>query len=70
MATAKQIVDMALGYANVSGAELARRLGWSQQNLHKRLTTGKLTPEEWEKIAEALGAKARIGFVFPDGKEI
>ena len=68
--TTKQIVEMAMAYAGVSGAELARRLGWSQQNLHKRLTTGKLTPEEWELIAAALGAKARIGFVFPDGREI
>ena len=68
--TARQIVEMATGYCGVSNAELARRRGWSPQLLNKRLNTGKFTVEEWEKIGEALGAKARIGFNFPDGREI
>ncbi|WP_322203603.1 hypothetical protein [Acutalibacter intestini] len=28
------------------------------------------TVEEWQQIAEPLGAKALVGFIFPDGKEI
>ena len=68
--TARQIVEMATGYCGVSNSELARRLGWSPQLLNKRLNTGKFIVEEWEKIGEALGAKARIGFNFPDGREI
>lgn len=68
--TARQIIEMATGYCGISNSELARRLGWSPQLLNKRLNTGKFTVEEWEKIANALGAVARIGFKFSDGKEI
>lgn len=68
--TAKQIIAMALGYCGISNSELARRLGWSPQLLNKRMNTGKFTVEEWQQIAKALGAKARVGFIFPDGKEI
>ena len=68
--TARQIVEMGVAYCGITNSELARRLDWSPQLLNKRLNTGKFTVEEWEKIAEALGAKARIGFVFPDGREV
>ena len=68
--TAKQIIEMAVAYCGISNAELARRLGWSPQLLNKRLNTGKFSVEEWDQLAQALGADARIGFVFPDGKEI
>ena len=68
----KTLVNMACIYAGVNMSELARRLNISQQLLFKRLTTGKLTVEEWRKIAVALGADpARvISFTFPDGKQI
>lgn len=68
--TAKQLIEMGVAYAQITNAELARRLGWSPQLLNKRLNTGKFTVEEWEMIAQALGAKVRMGFTFPDGKEI
>lgn len=68
--TAKQIIAMGAAYQGISNSELARRLGWSPQLLYKRLNTGRFTVEEWEKIGEALGGSTRIGFVFPDGKEI
>ena len=65
--TTKQIVNQALAYRNLSNAELARRLDWSPQLLSKRLATGKLSPEEWAAIGEAIGAEAKICFQFPDG---
>lgn len=68
--TAKQVVEMAVAYAGITNSELGRRLGWSPQLLNKRLNTGKFTVEEWMQIGEALGAQARVGFTFPDGKEI
>jgi len=68
--TARQIIEMGIAYCGISNSELARRLGWSPQLLNKRLNTGKFSVDEWEKIAGALGAKARIGFVFQDGREI
>lgn len=68
--TARQIVEMAVAYCGITNSELARRLDWSPQLLNKRLNTGKFSVEEWEKIAGVLGASARVGFVFPDGKEV
>ncbi len=68
--TAKQIVEMGIAYCGITNSELARRLNWSPQLLNKRLNTGKFSVEEWNRIATALGAHVRIGFVFPDGKEI
>ena len=68
--TVRQLVEMAVAYAGISNAELARRLGWSQQLLNKRMNTGKFSMEDWENVAEALGAKAKICIVFPDGKDV
>jgi len=68
--TAKQLIEMAQAYAGISSAELARRLGWSPQLLNKRIKTGKFSLEEWQQIADALGAELNIGFKFPDGKSV
>ncbi len=68
--TAKQIIEMAMAYAGITGVELSRRLGWSPQLLNKRIKTGKFSADEWKKIADALGAELKLGFKFPDGKEI
>ena len=68
--TARQIIEMAVAYCGITNSELARRLGWSPQLLNKRLNTGKFSVEEWESIGSALNAKARVGFIFADGKEI
>lgn len=68
--TVKQLIDMALAYKGMSKSDLARLLGWSPQLLNKRINTGKLSLEEWQKIGEAIGATAKISFLFPDGKEI
>lgn len=68
--TARQIVEMAIAYCGITNSELARRLDWSPQLLNKRLNTGKFSVDEWEKIGKALGATAKVGFVFSEGKEI
>lgn len=68
--TAKQIIDAGLGYAGMSGAQLAGKLGWSPQSLNNRMKTGKFSVDEWEQIAKAIGADLKLGFKFPDGREI
>ena len=68
--TARQIIEMAVKYAGITNAELARRLDWSPQLLNKRLNTGKFTVDEWDIIAKALGAELRLSFKFPDGREV
>lgn len=68
--TTKQIVKQALAYCDLSNAELARRLDWSPQLLSKRLSTGKLSPEEWTAIGEAIGAEAKICLQFHKQKRL
>lgn len=68
--TARQIIEMALVYANLKKSDLAERLGWSPQLLNKRLNVGKFTVEEWDQIGKAIGADCLIVFRFPDGKEV
>ncbi|MBE6246857.1 MAG: XRE family transcriptional regulator [Bacteroidales bacterium] len=63
-------IKMAETYANISEAELARRLGSSSQAFGQRLKTGKYTSAELGKIADALGAKYVCYFEFPDGTKI
>lgn len=66
--TAKQIVEMGVAYQGITNSELARRLGWSPQLLNKRLNTGKLSVEEWQTIAEALGGAMKIRFSFSENE--
>lgn len=60
-------IRMAEAYANISEAELARRLGTSSQALGQRLKTGKFKSPELEEIAAALGCEVVVEFRFPDG---
>ena len=63
-------IKLALTYAKVTEAELARRIGTSSQALGQRLKTGKFTSEELDKIATAIGAQYFYGFAFSDGTQI
>lgn len=45
-------------------------MGMSQQNFSKRLQVGKFSKEEYEKMAEILGAKFVFRFEFPNGTRI
>ena len=67
---AKKKIQAALGYAGISQAELARRLGITPQQLSSRIATGKFTLSEWERIAGAMGAKLTVIIEFPDGGRI
>ena len=68
--TTRQLITTALTYAGLNKAELARRLEWSPQLLEKRLTTGKLTLDEYARIGKEIGADFKIYYEFPDGKQI
>ena len=63
-------IKMAEAYANISEAELARRLEKTSQAFGQRLKTGKFKSEELEEIAAALGCEVVIEFRFPDGTTI
>ena len=61
---------MACVKVGISKAELGRRIGLSQSAFSQRLKTGKFSDEDFESMAEALGAKYFSGFEFPDGTKI
>lgn len=62
--TIEQKIKMALAYAGISQAELARRTGTTPSNLNQKIKRNTLTMEELEKIAEAMGGKWKAEFDF------
>lgn len=56
--------------ANISNAELARRLGVSPQSLSAKMKRESFTVAELEKIADAVGASFVRKFVLFSGDEI
>lgn len=68
--TIEQKIKMALSYAGISQAELARRMGTTPSNLNQKVKRNTLTKEELEQIAAALGGAWRAEFVFEDGTVI
>lgn len=55
---------------NISGAELARRLGMSPQNLNAKLKRDTFSVYDMERIAEATGTKYRQEFVLENGETV
>lgn len=68
--TIEQKVKMALSYAGISQAELARRINTTPSNLNQKVKRNTLTKEELDQIARALGGSWRAEFVFDDGTVI
>lgn len=66
----EKMIKVALSYAGISQAELARRIGTTPSNLNQKIKRNTLTKEELEQIANALGAEFICMFRFPDGREI
>lgn len=52
---ALHLARVACARAGITQAELARRMGMTPQLLYGRLKTGRITLEEWDAMARALG---------------
>ena len=63
-------IRMAEAYANISEAELSRRIGTTSQAFGQRMKTGKFSSEDLENIGTALGAEIVVEIRFPDGTVI
>lgn len=63
-------IRMARAKANISQAELARRLNITPQAMHSKLKSDKFSYADLEEIAQALGAKYVSYFEFEDGTRI
>lgn len=51
----------------MSLTELGNKMGMSQQTFSSRLKVGKFSKQEYNQMAEILGAKFIFRFEFPDG---
>ena len=63
-------IKMAMTFKGITQAQLSEMDGTSPQNFNKKLKRETFSPEELEKIAEALGAKYQCYFEFEDGTKI
>lgn len=63
-------IKLAEAYADISEAELARRIGTTSQAFSQRMKTGKFSSADLDKIAKALGAEFICSFTFPDGTSV
>lgn len=68
--TIKDQISACCDVAGITVTELGARMGMSQQNISKRLKTGKFTKNELEQMAAIMGAKFVLRFEFPDGTKI
>lgn len=66
----EKMIKVALSYAEISQAELARRIGTTPSNLNQKIKRNTLSKEELDQIANALGAEFICKFRFNDGTEI
>lgn len=64
--TIKDQISACCDVAGMTVTELGAKMGMSQQNISKRLKTGKFTKSELEQMAEILGTKYHSIFIFPD----
>lgn len=65
--TVRDQIKAACDVSGISVTELGKRMGMSQQNFSKRLKVGKFSKEEYQQMAEILGAEFIFRFKFPDG---
>ena len=69
MALSEKIRILLVKRGNISEAELARRLGVSQQNLNNKMKRDNFTENDLQKIAEALDCTLSVSFKLNDTGE-
>jgi len=63
----EQQVYLAISYKGASLSAVARKMGMTQQNLHRKITHNTLRKEDLCKIGKILGGDYVSYFSFPDG---
>ena len=66
----EELIYMAVAYRGTNISAVARAMGMSPQNLHRKLACNTLRKEEICRIGKALGAKYVSYFSFPGGVTI
>lgn len=67
--TIQEQIKMACIHADITLAEVAKKMGMSPQSFSNRMKTGKFTRAELENIGKAIGADYISCFRFSDGSE-
>lgn len=71
MGTSDKIRILRVKCGNLSERKLAQRMGDTPQNLNNKMKRDDFKESELQRIADALGVKLVIKFVFPEtGEEI
>lgn len=70
MGSAEKILIMRVKKGNLSGRELAARLGDTPQNLSNKMKRDDFKESELQRIAEALGYRLEIRFVDKETGEV
>ena len=65
--TIQQQIKAACDVAGITVTELGKQMGMSQQSISNRVKTGKYTKEEYQRMAQIMGAKFTFQFELPDG---
>ena len=63
----EQQIFLAIAYRATNISAVARAMGITKQNLHKKISRNTLKKEELCKIGKILGGKYMSCFSFPDG---
>ena len=66
----EQQIFLAIAYRATNISAIARAMGMSPQNLHRKISRNTLRKEELCKIGKVLGGKYVSYFSFPDGVKI
>ncbi len=67
--TNKQRIKLAISYAGISEAELARRIGTTSSAFNQRMHRNAFSEEDLETICKAIGAEYISRIKFQDGTE-
>lgn len=68
--TATEKIRLIAKRKNINLSELAEKTGQTRQNLSNKMARENLTERDIYAMAEALGVKAEIKFILPDGSEL
>jgi len=63
----EQQIFIAVAHKATNISAIARKMGMTPQNLHRKISRNTLKKDELCKIAKILGGKYVTYFIFPDG---
>lgn len=68
--TATEKIKTIMDRLGVNNTELAKRTGWSRQNITNKFGRNNMYEKDIVRIADALGCEVEIVFTLPDGRKL